>query len=165
MDSSEQYPIQIMHHTLPLNPTYSCGPHLLSLISQLEQPWSCLSMVVNHWLLPQLSCHHTWRWPICSSDWQVIVHMHGWYWHADGGPVVVQLPSDVWLFTTPWTAVYQASLFFTISWSLPKFVSTESVMPSNHLILCCPLLLLPSIFPRIRVFFNESVLCIRCPKY
>ena len=65
---------------------------------------------------------------------------------------------------TPWTATHQAFLFITNSWSLPKFMSTESVMPSNHLILCGPLLL-PSIFPSIRVFSNESVLRIRWPKY
>ena len=68
-------------------------------------------------------------------------------------------------FVTPWTAPPQASLSFTISWSLLKLMSTESVMPSNHLILCCPLLLLPSIFPSISVFSNESVLPIRWPKY
>ena len=78
---------------------------------------------------------------------------------------VVQLPSHVWLFVTPWTAAYQASLSLTISWSLPKFMSFESVMPSNHLILCCPLFLLPSIFPSIRVFSNELAVHIRCPKY
>ena len=66
---------------------------------------------------------------------------------------------------TPWTAVCQASLSITNSWSLPKPKSIESVMPSNHLILCCPLLLLPSIFPSIRVFSNESVLHMRWPKY
>ena len=66
---------------------------------------------------------------------------------------------------TPWTAAYQASLSFTISWSLLKFMSIESVMPSNNLILCCPLLFLPSIFPNIRVFSNESALRIRWPKY
>ena len=65
----------------------------------------------------------------------------------------------------PWTAASQPSLFFTISWSLLKLVSIESVMPSNHLILCRLLLLPPSIFPSIRVFSNESVLCIRWPKY
>ena len=65
----------------------------------------------------------------------------------------------------PWTAAYQASLFFTISWNLLKLVSIESMMPSNHLILCYPLLLLPSIFPRIRIFSNESVLPIRWPNY
>ena len=66
---------------------------------------------------------------------------------------------------TPWAAAQQASLSFTISWSLLKVMSFESVMPSNHLILCHPLLLLPSIFPNIRVFSSESVLCIRWPKY
>ena len=65
----------------------------------------------------------------------------------------------------PWTAASQPSLFFTISWSLLKLVSIESVMPSTHLILCRPLFLLPSIFPSLRVFFNESVLHIRWPKY
>ena len=66
---------------------------------------------------------------------------------------------------TPWTAACQASLSITNSWSLFKLMSIESVMPSNHLILCHPLLLPPSIFPSIRVFSNESVLCIRWPKY
>ena len=65
----------------------------------------------------------------------------------------------------PWTAASQASLSFTNFWSLLKFMCIESVMPSYHLILCCPLFLLPSIFPSIRVFSNESVLCIRWPKY
>ena len=66
---------------------------------------------------------------------------------------------------SPWTAACQASLSITNSWSLPKLMSIESVMPSNHLILCCPLLLLPSIFPIIMVFSNESVIHIRWPKY
>ena len=66
---------------------------------------------------------------------------------------------------TPWTAACQASLSITNSQSLPKLTSIESVMPSNHLILCCPLLLLPSVFPGIRVFSSESVLHIRWPKY
>ena len=77
----------------------------------------------------------------------------------------VQLLSRVQLFATPWTAACQALLSITNSQSLLKPMSTESVMPSNHLILCCPLLLLPSIFPSIRVFSNESVLHIRWPKY
>ena len=77
----------------------------------------------------------------------------------------VQLLSRFWLFATPWTAALQASLSITNSQSLPKFMSIESVIPSNHVILCCPLLLLPSIFPNIRVFLNESVLHIRWPKY
>ena len=66
---------------------------------------------------------------------------------------------------TPWTAACQASLSITKSWSLPKLLSIKSVMPSNHLILCHPLLLPPSIFPSIRFFSEESVLCIRWPKY
>ena len=77
----------------------------------------------------------------------------------------VQSLSHVLLFVTPWTAVLQASLSITNSWSLLKLMSIESVMPSNHLILCLPLLLLPSIFPSIRVFPNEPVLHIRWPKY
>ena len=78
--------------------------------------------------------------------------------------IVVQLLSHVRLFVTPWTAAGQASLSITNSWSLLKLMSIESVMPSNHFILCHPLLL-PSIFPSIRVFSNESALCIKWPKY
>ena len=73
--------------------------------------------------------------------------------------------SRVQLFVTPWTAARQASLSITNSQSFLKLLSIESVMPSNHLILCCPLLLQPPIFPSIRVFSSESVLCIRWPKY
>ena len=82
---------------------------------------------------------------------------------APQGVVVVQSLSRVQLFMTPWTAARQASLSIINSRSLLKFMSIESVMPSNHLILCCPFLLLPSVFPSIRVFSNESVLCIRWP--
>ena len=77
----------------------------------------------------------------------------------------VQSLSHVQLFATPWTAACQASLSITNSWSPPKPMSIETVMPSNHLILCRPLLPLPSIFPSNRVFTNESPLRIRCPKY
>ena len=73
--------------------------------------------------------------------------------------------SHVRLFATPWTAAHQAALPITNSWNLLKLMSIESVMPSNHLILCCPLLLMPSIFPSLSVFSNESVLHIRWPKY
>ena len=73
--------------------------------------------------------------------------------------------SQVWLFATPWTTACQASLSITNSWSPPKSMSIESVMPSSHLIFCRPLLLLPSIFPSIRIFSNESTPCIRWPKY
>src|SRR5574341_1078234 len=77
----------------------------------------------------------------------------------------VESLSHVQLFVTPWTAAHQASLSITNSQSLLKLMSIESVMPSNHLILCHPLLLLPSNFPTIKVFSNESVLRIRWPKY
>ena len=77
----------------------------------------------------------------------------------------VQSLSHVWLFVTPWIAARQASLTITNSSSSLKLTSVESVMPSNHLILCCPLLLLPSVFPSIRVFSSELALHIRWPKY
>ena len=77
----------------------------------------------------------------------------------------VQSLSHVWFFATPWTAAHQASLSITNSQRPHKPMSIESVMPSNHLIFCCLLLLLPTIFPSIRVFSNESVLRIRWPKY
>ena len=77
----------------------------------------------------------------------------------------VQLLSRVQLFATPWTVARQASLSITNSWSMLNLLSIKLVMPSNHLVLCHPLLLLPSIFPSIRVFSNESVLRIRWPKY
>ena len=77
----------------------------------------------------------------------------------------VQVFSHVWLFATLWTAAHQASLSITNSWSLLRLMSIESVMPSNHLILCHPLLLAPSIFPSIRVFSNGSALRIRWPEY
>ena len=78
---------------------------------------------------------------------------------------MVQSLSHVRVFATPWTTAHQASLSITNSRSSPKPMSIESVMPSNHLILCRPLLLLPSIFASIMVFSNESALCIRWPKY
>ena len=78
---------------------------------------------------------------------------------------IVQSLGCVQLFVIPWIAVLQASLSFTISRSLLKLMSIESVMPSNHLVLCHPLLLLPSIFPSFRVFSNESIVCIKWPKY
>ena len=77
----------------------------------------------------------------------------------------VQLLSRVWLFATPWIAARPASLSFTNSWSSLRLTSIESVMPSSHLILCCPLLLLPQIPPSIKVFSNESTLRMRWPKY
>ena len=88
---------------------------------------------------------------------------HNEYFHVIFSSV--QSLSCVQLFATPRTAARQASLSITNSWSLPKLMSIESVMSSNHIILCHPLLLLPSIFPRIRVFSNKSALCINWPKY
>ena len=82
-----------------------------------------------------------------------------------GEKFVVQLLSHVWLLAISWTAERQASPSFTISWSLLQLLSIESVMSSNHLVICCPLLLLPPIPPSIRVFSNESALCMRWPKY
>ena len=76
----------------------------------------------------------------------------------------VQSPSHVWLFATPWTAAHQISMSIINTQSLLKLMSIKLMMPSNHLILCCPFFLLPSIFPSIRVFSNESVLCIQWPK-
>ena len=86
---------------------------------------------------------------------------------ADGMMVyaVSQSLSCIQVFATPWTAAYQASLPFSVSWSLLKPISVELMMPSNHLILCRPLLLLPPILPSMRVFFSESALHIRWPKY
>ena len=78
---------------------------------------------------------------------------------------VCQSQSCVWLFLTPWTAARQASLSFTVSRSLLKLMSIKLVIPSNHLILHCPLILLPSIFSSIRIFSNESTFLIRWPKY
>ena len=92
-----------------------------------------------------------------------------WWWPSCNNPpwelVVFQPLSRVWLYVTPWTAAYQASLSFTISQSSHKLMFIESVMSSNHLILCCPLLLLPSIFPSMRVFSDELFVHIRWPKY
>ena len=109
-----------------------------------------------------------------SISWE----MPGWMTHklesrlpreisttSDMPIVVFQLLSHVWLFSTPWTTARQASLSFTISQSLLKLMSIKVVMASNHLVLCHPLLLLPSIFPSIRVYSNELALLIRWPQY
>ena len=98
------------------------------------------------------------------DNWKIMDENISWKKNWKQWSVSVQL-SRVRLFATPWTAVCQASLSITNSRSSPKLMSIESVMPSNHLIFCCPLLPLPSIFPSIRVFSNESTLHMRCPKY
>ena len=92
------------------------------------------------------------------------LYLHGWVWPGQVRCSVQSL-SCVQLFVTTWTAAHQASLFFSISWSLLKLMFTESVRSSKPLVLCRPLLLLPSVFPSIRVFSNESALHMRWPKY
>ena len=90
-----------------------------------------------------------------------ITMLYTWNWYNIVNQLSVQSLSHVWLFVTPWTAAHQASLSITNSLSLLNLMSIKLVMPSNHLILCCTLLLWPSIFPSIRIFSNESVLRIR----
>ena len=102
---------------------------------------------------------HFWDGP--NLDVMDYAFLYCWAWFV----VVVQLPNHVWLFTTPWTVAQQASLSLSISQSLPKFMSIALVMLSKYLILCHPFLLLPSIFPSIRIFSNELALHIRWPKY
>ena len=113
------------------------------------------------WVLAKASMNTlnvTWRRPVRLSADQVAVAA----WEAFSS---VQSLSRVRLFATPWIAARQASLSIKNSQSLLKLMPIESVMPSSHLILCCPLLLLPPIPPSIRVFSNESILCMRWPKY
>ena len=130
--------------------------------------------------VPQLEIPHTFSWPPLldsanrraassfywvpvkagSSAKHILAHVK--FQRQYGRQLVIQSVSCVWLFATPWTATCQSSAIF---WSLLKFVSIESVMLSNHLILSGPLLLLPSIYPSIRVFSSELVLSIRWPKY
>ena len=120
------------------------------------------SLLYGHW-----SKYHLLKIPL-FPHWMVLAPLLKDSWHRNGILILdyqfffinlsVQLLSSVWLFVTPWTAACQASLSITKSQSLLKLMSIESVMPSNHFILYRPLLLLPSIFPSIRVFPNESIL-------
>ena len=120
-------------------------------------------MVIDKVLLISLKTRNTWRINTLMTLWffkicpNLILPMRQFS--------SVQSLSHVHLFATPWTAACQASLPINNSRSLLKLISIELVMPSNHLILCCPLLLLLSIFPSIRDFSNESALCIRWPKH
>ena len=116
-------------------------------------------MILYQWIQPTIDEKYPRLLILESSRKHTSTYLHSIY------TVIVQLLSCVQLFATPWTAAHQASLSFNISWSLLKLTSIESAMPSNHLILCCPFLLLSSIFASIRVFSNESVLLIRWPKY
>ena len=97
----------------------------------------------------------------CTQRDKNVPHLHIWKFQFHS----VQLLCCIWLTTTPWTVAHQGSLSKTTSQSLIKLMSMEPVMTFNHHILCCPLLLLPSLFPSIKVFSNKSVLCIRWPKY
>ena len=105
-----------------------------------------------------LSNKKSWNYPICDKIYPTVIKSFSSF-------SSVQNLSHVWLFATTWTAAHQASLSITNSWSLLKFMSIELVMPSNHLNLCCPLFLLPSIFPSIRLFSNELALPLRWPKF
>ena len=113
------------------------------------------------------SCFHCWH--QCFWNWfhryMSVLKDTQWFQYCGDAFVVVQSLSCVWLFATPWTAARQAPLSFTISRNLLRCMSVELVMSLNHLILCCPHHLLPSVFPSIRVFSDKSVLCIRWPKY
>ena len=132
--------------------------------------FSCVQLFWSHGVIPPGSSVHG-IFQAKTLEWAAISLSRGSFWPRDqpgdfctaGSPV--QSLSHVQLFMTPWTAVLQASLSIINSWSLLTLMSIESVMPSNHLILCHLLLLPPSIFPSIRVFSNESRLCIRWPKY
>ena len=103
--------------------------------------------------------------PVLPIFWLIVIFLFGTEISIKVGLFVVRSLSHFWLFATSWTAAHQASLSFTISWSLLKLMSVESVMPSNHLVLCHLLLLLPSVFLSFRVFFSEPDLCLRWPKY
>ena len=116
---------------------------------------------------------HDLSWSFCdSTEWNFVSHggvkslivKYAWNYTMSQFSSVQPL-SRVWLFATPWIAAHQASLSISNSWSLLKLMSIESVMPSSCLILCCPLLLLPTIPPSIRVFSNESTLLMRWPKF
>ena len=147
-----------------------CISYSLCLFTNLSTPlrWTqeCTSQILLHVRACRLAARS-----VVSSQGQ-LSHLSGSVPVVKGsltpslseGVVVAQSLSPVWLSVTPWTTARQAPLSFTISQSLLEFMSIESVMPSNHLILCCPLLLLPSIFPRIRVFSNELPFCIMWPK-
>ena len=131
-------------------------------VSSLHLQWNIYMFFINclhpHWEKKIISyCCVCWQSPFTQYLKSYVALDHQFS--------SVQSLSSVWLFVTPWTAAHQASLSITNSRSLLKLVSIESVMPSNHLILCHPLLLLPSIFPSIRIFSNESVICIKWPKY
>ena len=126
---------------------------------KVRHNWAPFTFSGGLWYCCSLPCP-SFSGSLLPSHFRLLMPFYYW-WPISS----VQSLSHVQLFATPWTAAHQASVSITNSWSLLKLMSIESVMSSNHLILCCPLLLLPSIFPSIRVFFSESILRIRWPKY
>ena len=126
-----------------------------------QQLLLCCAEVFNKYLFKEqtsMTPASVW-WPMLEFQWELFIVQRTEHFISY---VVVQSLSHVWLFATPWTAAHQASLSLTISQRLPKFMSTELVMLSSHLILCYPLSLLLSIFPSISVFFSALVVHIKC---
>ena len=127
-----------------------------------------MSIYTIHWIqLNSLNSSHLHFLPTCvhiiwQKSFQININVYFIIINAQSVQFSCSVVSNS---VTPWTAAHQATLSITNSWSLLKFMSIELMMPSNHLILCHPLFLLPSILPSIRVFSNKSVLCIRWPKY
>ena len=148
---------RVRHDWSNLASTHVSSPakNIINLISVLTV-WWCPCAEWSLILKEKVACYDT----VCSGSGG-----HVYTCVADYVVTVVQSLSPVWLFATPRTAACQASLSITNPLNLLKLMSVESVMPSNHLVLCRPLLLLPSIFPSIRIFTNESALHIRWPKY
>ena len=153
-------------------PNYFDHNHALSLLCG-KLSFLLILLIINNfsWIIPfrALSFYiasHKQLWPnwFCdqvSGEWDLSLQIS----FVKITVVIVQSISHIQVFVTPWTAAHQAYLSFTNSQNLLKLISIKSVMPCNHLVLCHPLLLLPSIFPSIRVLSKESALCIRRPKY
>jgi len=159
MQETQETWVQSLGREDPLTVGMATHSSILDLrIPWTEEPGGLQSMgsqrVAHHWsdLAALAQGHVATKWWSWDDNTQVSYYS------------VVQLPSRVQLFATPWT-VCQAAMSLTVSRGLPKFMFIALVLPSNYLILCHPLFLLPSIFPSIRVFSNRSVLCIRWPKY
>ena len=150
-----------------MSPSTSGSESLAELLIRPRDPLTVLYPAGSTWLPFSADSHLQWPSPLPRPGTWFFPGRFAFppvHWVLGGG--VVQSLSHVQLFVTPWTAACQASLSFSISWCLHKLMSIELVMmPSNHLILCHPLVLLPSVFPSIRVFSSHSALCIRWPKY
>ena len=138
--------------------SHSCQLHttllnLLSILPTILKRWRPTRDFLNYATLQLKSSFY--------ASFSIPLHL---FWCKSITVVLLRIKSCP-IFVTPWTAAHQASPSFTISWSLLQLMSIELMKPANHLILCCPLLLLPSIFPSISVFSNDSALHIRWPKY